>query len=662
MSIKGRAWLTVLAACTLVAALGLFGGAPALHALGRTVFNLGAAALLLGAAMGLGALLLPLFRLEMDPSRRVLFSAGLGTGALSAAICALAGAGLLSPAPVLTVLSVGLVLAVKKGGAIFRFDGGRGGAEKVELAERAAIVALALVAALGISLAATAPASRDALIHHLAIPKIYIGHRGFVDLPFATFSYYPMNLNMLYAALLLAGADIAAKMIHFAFYLGVLFALHRMLRLFCSPAVSMACTALFGSVPVVFNVATWAYVDFGLTFYTLLAIMALLDWMEKGEVRWVWLTAVLSGLAAGTKYSGFLIAGLLGCWVIAAAFRQHLGPVKVLRTSAAFVGIVLAVLLPWLIKDMVQTGNPIYPQGSGIFGGPAWQPERARVSAWEARREGEGERWIEEVLVPWRISTVMRPDAPSNVDGVLGPLFLVGAVLFIGLRKKPAALGYVGAMALFFFLCMWARGSVRSRYLIPVLAPLTLLCGYAAERLLAASPRGGRWGRMGRWGIGVAAVIFFAFHGWWLLRYAVRVDPLPFLSGAVSRAEYLRGQIPDYDCYEFINEKLPPEAKLFFLYVGNDGYYCDRDYIYDTYFLGYTVKQMIREASDPEAIRSAFREMGVTHLFINWPLLRRNFNETLAPEEIDRFDRFAGLALRPLYRARLGHEEIFELR
>lgn len=656
MSIKGSAWPAVLAACTLVAALGLFGGAPALRALGRTALNLGAAALLLGAATGLGVLFLPLFRLEMDLTRRALFTAGLGTGALSAALCALAGAGLLRPAPVLAVLSVGLALAVKEGGAIFRLDRGEGSDKKRGPAERASLIALSLVALLGMSLAATAPASRDALIHHLAIPKIYVGHRGFIELPFATFSYYPMNLNMLYAALLIAGADIAAKMIHFAFYLGVLFTLHRMLRMFCSPAVSMACTALFGSVPVVFNVATWAYVDFGLTFYTLLAIMALLDWMEKGEVRWVWLAAALSGLAAGTKYSGFLIAGLLGCWVIAAAFRQHLGAGKVLRTAAGFAGIVLVVLLPWLIKDMVQTGNPIYPQGSRIFGGPAWQPERARVSAWEVRREGEGEHWIEEVLVPWRISTVMRPDAPSNVDGVLGPLFLVGTVLFVGLRKKPAALGYVGALALIFFLCMWARGSVRSRYLIPVLAPLTLLCGYAAERLRTASPRAGRCG------IGIAAALLFTFHGWWLFRYTARVDPLPFLSGTVSRAEYLRGQIPDYDCYEFINEKLPPEARLFFLYTGNDGYYCDRDYIYDTYFLGYTVKQMIREAGEPEAIRSAFREMGVTHLFINWPLLRRNFSETLAPEEIERFDRFAELAFRPLYRARLGHEEIFELR
>jgi len=567
----------------------------------------------------------------------------------------MAGAGLLTLAPVLTVLAAGLILAVKRRGAIFHCDGGQGYVRKRALAERAAAGALALVALLGMALAATAPASRDALIHHLAIPKIYIGHQGFVDLPFALFSYYPMNLDMLYAALLLLGVDIAAKMTHFAFYLGVLFALHRMLRIFCSPTVSMACTALFGSVPVVFNVATWAYVDFGLTFYTLLAIMAILCWMEKGAVRWVWLAAVLSGLAAGTKYSGLLLAGLLLCWVIAAACRQRLGPGKVLRLATGFAGIVLAVLLPWLIKDLVQTGNPIYPQGSEIFGGPAWQPERTRVSAWEVRQEEEGVRWIEEALIPWRISTVLREDAPSNVDGVLGPLFLIGILLFLGLRKKPPGLGYTGALALFFFLCMWARGSVRSRYLIPVLAPLTLLGGYAVERLLAAAPRAGRWG------FGVAAAVLFTFHGGWILRYAARVNPLPFLTGTVSRAEYLRDQIPDYECYEYINKGLPAEARIFFLYVGNDGYYCDRDYIYDTYYLGYTLKQVVREAGDYDAIRNSFQEMGITHLFINWPLLRRNFNETLTPVEIERFDKFVGLALRPLFKSRLGHEEIFEL-
>ena len=42
------------------------------------------------------------------------------------------------------------------------------------------------------------PISKDALVHHLAVPKIYLRHGTMVELPSMVFSYYPMNLDLLY--------------------------------------------------------------------------------------------------------------------------------------------------------------------------------------------------------------------------------------------------------------------------------------------------------------------------------------------------------------------------------------------------------------------------------------------------------------------------------
>ena len=38
------------------------------------------------------------------------------------------------------------------------------------------------------------PVSRDALTHHLAVPKLYLQHGGMYEIPELFFSYYPMNL------------------------------------------------------------------------------------------------------------------------------------------------------------------------------------------------------------------------------------------------------------------------------------------------------------------------------------------------------------------------------------------------------------------------------------------------------------------------------------
>jgi len=66
----------------------------------------------------------------------------------------------------------------------------------------------------------TPPISRDALIHHLAIPKLWLLHGGFYEIPWADFSYFPMNIDLLYLIPLYFKNDIVPKFIHLAFGFG----------------------------------------------------------------------------------------------------------------------------------------------------------------------------------------------------------------------------------------------------------------------------------------------------------------------------------------------------------------------------------------------------------------------------------------------------------
>ena len=65
----------------------------------------------------------------------------------------------------------------------------------------------------------TPPISRDALVHHLAIPKLWIKNGGFYEMPWAPFSYYPMNIDLLYLGCLYLKNETATKFVHFAFAL-----------------------------------------------------------------------------------------------------------------------------------------------------------------------------------------------------------------------------------------------------------------------------------------------------------------------------------------------------------------------------------------------------------------------------------------------------------
>ncbi|MGD9199104.1 MAG: hypothetical protein PVH97_12510, partial [Desulfobacterales bacterium] len=76
---------------------------------------------------------------------------------------------------------------------------------------------LALLIASILVLAAVPPVSRDALTHHLALPKLYLQYGGLIEIPEIEFSYYPMNLDLLYMLPLYFGNDILPKYIHFIF-------------------------------------------------------------------------------------------------------------------------------------------------------------------------------------------------------------------------------------------------------------------------------------------------------------------------------------------------------------------------------------------------------------------------------------------------------------
>ena len=95
------------------------------------------------------------------------------------------------------------------------------------------------------------------------------------------------------------------------------------------------------------------------------------------------------------------------------------------------------------------------------------------------------------------------------------------------------------------------------------------------------------------------------------------MEPLSYLSGEVSRDEYIAKHRPEYPAMKFINEKLPPDVLISFIFLGNRGYYCERDYVFGESQLERTVKQ----ANTSEGILSGLARAGITHLFIHDPIL-----------------------------------------
>jgi len=153
-------------------------------------------------------------------------------------------------------------------------------------------------------MASVPPVSRDALTHHLALPKLWIERGGIYDTPDILFSYYPQLLDLLYILPIYFNWDIAAKYIHFSFALMTAL----MIFLFVRRKIGAAWAALSGlmflTIPVIVKLSVTVYVDLGAIFFSAATLFSIILWLENpSKLKWLLVAAICSGLALSTKYS-----------------------------------------------------------------------------------------------------------------------------------------------------------------------------------------------------------------------------------------------------------------------------------------------------------------------------------------------------------------------
>ncbi len=129
-------------------------------------------------------------------------------------------------------------------------------------------------------LASVPPTSRDALTHHLFVPKLYIEHGGIYEIPNIPFSYYPMNLDLLYMIPLYFGNDIIPKYLHFLFALLTALLIFNYLKNRTNSLYALLGSLFFLSIPIIVKLSITVYVDLGLMFFTTASLIAYFSMAE----------------------------------------------------------------------------------------------------------------------------------------------------------------------------------------------------------------------------------------------------------------------------------------------------------------------------------------------------------------------------------------------
>lgn len=444
----------------------------------------------------------------------------------------------------------------------------------------------------------------DSMVYHLAVPNYWLIHHGIRDFSTNFFSNYPFGGELYFLNGLVWQGTEAAKMLHVVCFGACALLAGGWARELGGERAGWMALGLTLTFPL-FAVNTWATQVEGLmTLAVALFAYTLFRGLREGNLspRDAILAGLFAGLALSTKYTALLSMGSVLA-VLAFGKSSFFKP----SNWKAWIWFFLAAALlfgPWVVKNLLYTGNPIFPYLMSHFPG-RHLPEagyQRLLAEQHARSAHDPLSWL---LLPWTL-TMSNPDSYN----FCGPIALALApFLFLFRLRHPVLKKLAWLVPLFLVLGLSVTHILK--FIVPDFVFLYVL--------LAAALWGGN---RSDWGKGVSlvsalvAVLCFA-NVTAISHYYYPASGIWY--GVQTRGEYLSnpGNItPYYPMAQWVNAQLPGDARL--LVAGDArGLYYEREFLTNTVFDEQALAKMAREEKDPSGVARRVRELGVDHIVVN---------------------------------------------
>lgn len=496
---------------------------------------MGVAAVVLLGAWGVGQLVTRLIRIPLHPftAERTVFASGLGLSLVSLLTL---GGGLLG------ILSQGLCYAVLMAIAIAgiasafqetKLKTGSLVSLKLSLPEsmtfdmlfRISCCLLMSPFVLSMFLGSMLPSTDyDVLEYHFGGPKEYY-QQGYISfLPHNVYTSFPFLTEMLTLLSMTLKADWysgaqAGKLVLMSFALFTALGIFTTARIWFGSAAGWIAATVFLTNPWTYRISIIAYTEGALSFYLLASLLSLIRtivvlqrWKASvsdtahesaantesrlpGELgSWTFLTGLLAGSAMATKYPGVLSVVIpLGLTLVSFSWVL-LKDDKTLRWSATLkLGMLFAAgtlinIGPWLLKNLVETGNPVYPLLYSVFGGH--DLTEALNAKW---KNGHGMKPIG--LTEFKNSLL---DVTMTSDWISPLLFSLAPLTFLN-RQHRRLVCWLWIYIAFLFFSWWLLTHRIDRFWVPMLPVVAILAGIGAT-----------WSSKLIWRTGVTAAVLFA--------------------------------------------------------------------------------------------------------------------------------------------------------
>lgn len=559
---------------------------------------------------------------EVGKPWRALFSIGLGNGILGTLVLGFGFMGLLDARILAMVLAIPPVCWATGGFARRPAAGSPAGQAvfrphlpKLDAVEWCLAGFCAFIAVYNLLPAFEPEWFYDSLVYHLGVPSRWlVGHR-IVHLPDNFISSYPFLQEMQYLFFLALGQDIGARLLHWLNGAGCMVAAYAIAFPLLGRRGALLAAAVFASMPPLRFLQHVAMVELGLSWLVVLAMAAFMraTGITPGKTRiplraWLFLSAWFLGMAQGSKYFAVFVSAIL---ILKLALDTAGGNAPLKRTAADIALLVAwgaAWTAPWLLKNWLFTGNPVFPMLGGIFPSSGW--DASLNSRWMAdnMKYGTGHG----VVLNWLAMPVMASVGTADFGTFsLNPFILLFLPVLVFLRNVPSPVRFMAGVTGAYFV-LWALSSQQTRFLMPVVPAASVAVayvitrGFAGRRLLALLARGA-----------AAWILVDCVFGQIQNRFTNN-NLVPYCSGRLDPTGFLYTGVQYYRTAEAANSLVPDSGKILFL-GGDESYYFRKPLvcasIYDRSYAG----ELAQKASSPAGLRALMRRERITHILFHEP-------------------------------------------
>jgi hypothetical protein len=484
----------------------------------------------------------------------------------------------------------------------------------------------------------------DAMVYHLAVPAKYIQAHCIHYIPYICFSNYSMNMEMLFTIGLLLGNDTLPKFIHLMFGLlsgAGIFCLSK--RHFGQETAWFSLLTFF-SIPLACFIMVQPFNDLGLVFYEIMAVYAFVNWTTTNKKPWLLMCALMCGFAIGVKYTGGICAIILLAGVVWEGIRSRLR-FRSMAINISLLSIIPFILnLPWFIRSLVYTGNPVYPMLYPLFSSINWN-------------DFNHIRYVHEMTVGYgpQVAWYLKPFVSIyqlSLDwkgkGVaICPIFLLLLPGIILIRKMPIIFKLLSVYCLLFFF-IWLFTSPVDRFLLPCMGILSIITGYIASSFLLQN-------KLQRFLIITIIISCCLWNTYHLCRTIWANSYWKCIHKAAGQ-QLLKEQSPISDYYStvtYINNNLPIDSKI--LFIGETrSYYCQNKVLVNSHLDTTIIVEVIQKSRDEYDVYKRLKQEGITHILYNqtgadWLSQKFDYFHWDNKSQQEIYQRFMTKHLIPIY-------------